>query len=162
MDELTKDRFAQLSAEKRALLALLLARGQGEVNAPAAPPPAVRRDRAARYEPFPLTDVQEAFWVGRTAEFTLGGVATHSYFELDLRSVDVPRLAAALQRVIERHDVLRAVIRPDGNQQVLETVPPYQIDEIDLRGADADEVARKLNLIDQRLRSGYYGREAQA
>ncbi|MGC7260175.1 hypothetical protein RBA10_22565, partial [Mycobacteroides abscessus subsp. abscessus] len=45
--------------------------------------PVVRPDPAGRYEPFPLTDVQQAYWLGRTAS-TLGGVATHFYTELDV------------------------------------------------------------------------------
>ena len=32
-----------------------------------------------KYTPFPLTDVQQAYWVGRNASFELGNVATHVY-----------------------------------------------------------------------------------
>ncbi|MBW8879725.1 MAG: AMP-binding protein, partial [Acidobacteria bacterium] len=34
---------------------------------------------ASRYEPFPLNDVQHAYWVGRTGAFDLGNVAAHGY-----------------------------------------------------------------------------------
>ena len=40
-------------------------------------------DPARRYEPFPLTDIQQAYWVGRTDAFDLGGVGAHEYFEYD-------------------------------------------------------------------------------
>src|SRR5690242_5233739 len=33
-----------------------------------------------RYAPFPLTDVQQAYWLGRSGAFVLGNVAAHVYF----------------------------------------------------------------------------------
>jgi pyochelin synthetase len=143
MQDLVKDRLAQLSAEKRAWLALRLSRSQGGSTIAAAPS-GLRPDRAARHEPFPLKDLQQAYWVGRDKGFTLGGVAGHSYYEIDLCGVNVPRIAAAWNRLIERHDMLRAVIHPDGRQQVLEQLPSYEIAEIDLRGLAPEEVACRL------------------
>ena len=35
---------------------------------------------------------------------------------------------ARLRRLIERHDMLRAVVAPDGRQRILAAVPPYEID----------------------------------
>ncbi|NEP45558.1 MAG: hypothetical protein F6K35_42630, partial [Okeania sp. SIO2H7] len=35
-----------------------------------------------RYEPFPLTDIQYAFWVGRMGVLELGDVANHGYYEI--------------------------------------------------------------------------------
>ena len=94
--------------------------------------PPILPDPATRYQPFPLNDVQQAYWIGRLAPFDLGNVASHSYTEMDLRNVDLDRLGLALQRLIDRHDMLRAVILPDGRQQVLAEVPPYEIRVCDL------------------------------
>src|SRR5439155_5371964 len=50
---------------------------------------------------------------------------------------DLDRLGAAWRRLIARHDMLRAVVLPNGQQQILPEVPPYRIETLDLRGADA-------------------------
>ncbi|MBA2672559.1 non-ribosomal peptide synthetase, partial [Ramlibacter sp.] len=96
----------------------------------------IRPDAAARWQPFPLTDIQQAYWVGREATAQLGGVAAHAYEELRIRGFDAARFARALNRLIARHDMLRAVFHSDGTQQVLETVPRYEMPCRDLRGKD--------------------------
>ncbi|WP_433927428.1 amino acid adenylation domain-containing protein [Sorangium cellulosum] len=103
-----------------------------------------RDDEAGRYEPFPLNEVQQAYWIGRGAEMILGDVSCHGYFELDCEALDVARLERALQRLIDRHDMLRVVLLPDGRQQVLETVPAYRIELLDLSGTPAPERAARL------------------
>ena len=76
-----------------------------------------------RFLPFPLTDVQQAYWVGRRGLFELGDVSTHLYMELDCIDVDLERLNLAWQHLIDRHDMLRAVVLPEGQQQILGEVP---------------------------------------
>jgi len=88
------------------------------------------------HKPFPLTEIQQAYWIGRSGEFDLGSVSTQSYIELAMLDVDLDRLAAAWRRVIDRHGMLRAVVLPNGEQQVLETVPAYEFAQLDLTGAD--------------------------
>ncbi|RZI42232.1 amino acid adenylation domain-containing protein [Herbaspirillum sp. HC18] len=80
-----------------------------------------------RTQPFPLTDVQHAYWMGRRNLVELGQVATHFYLELDCARIDCGRLNDALQRLIERHDMMRAVIDAGGMQRILPEVPPYRI-----------------------------------
>jgi len=89
--------------------------------------PTLTADPAARFEPFDPTDVQRAYWLGRSSDFELGGVGSHWYWEFDGASVDVGRLEEAVNRLVERHDMLRAVFRADGRQQVLPTVPRFRI-----------------------------------
>ncbi len=99
------------------------------------------------YEPFPLTDVQQAYWVGRQSDFELGNVATHVYLEIDSSNLDVGRFNRAWQKVIDRHQMLRAIVLPDGRQQILERTPPFRIDRVDLTGMDDDSVARALQAV---------------
>ena len=103
------------------------------------------------YEPFPLTDMQHAFWVGRSGVFELGNVANHGYYEVEGQNVDLERLNGGLQKLIDRHDMLRAIVLPDGQQQILATVPPYQIEVLDLRGTDENESELQLQTIRDRL-----------
>ncbi|NER80659.1 MAG: amino acid adenylation domain-containing protein [Leptolyngbya sp. SIO1D8] len=105
----------------------------------------------SRYEPFPLTDMQHAFWVGRSGVFQLGTVANHGYYEIEGQNLELKRLNWALQQLIERHDMLRAVVLPDGQQQVLRQVPLYQIEVLDLRGKAESLVAAEIKAIRQRL-----------
>ncbi len=102
----------------------------------AAPAPAVPArivpDAAGRHEAFPLTDLQMAYLAGRGAALPLGGPC-HGYWEF-LVQAEPAALEAALNRVIAAHDMLRAVIDPDGRQRVLPQVPPCRIAVQDWRG----------------------------
>ncbi|HEY0449711.1 amino acid adenylation domain-containing protein [Actinophytocola sp.] len=91
-----------------------------------------------RHEPFPLTDIQYGYVLGRTGGLELGGVSSHFYFEFEGPVLDATRLGEALDKVVARHDMLRAVIDEDGKQRVLERVPPYHIETTDLRGQSAE------------------------
>ncbi|MET8307435.1 amino acid adenylation domain-containing protein [Micromonospora sp. NPDC005173] len=84
-------------------------------------------DPAHRHEPFPATDVQRAYWMGRTGDFALGEVGSHWYWEFDGADVDLDRLTAAWNRLVRRHEMLRAVFDPDGRQHVQPEVPEVRI-----------------------------------
>jgi amino acid adenylation domain-containing protein/non-ribosomal peptide synthase protein (TIGR01720 family) len=104
-------------------------------------------DPPHRFDPFPATEVQQAYWVGRGGSFELGNVATHVYCELEGEGLDLARLEAACRRLIDRHDMLRAVFLPDGRQQVLPVVPPYRIELLDLSALPAGEAGRELERL---------------
>jgi amino acid adenylation domain-containing protein len=104
-----------------------------------------------RHLPFPLTDMQQAYWTGRSGTFELGNVSTHIYLEIESIDLDIGRLNLALQKLITRQEMLRAVIRPDGQQQILEKVPPCEIRVLDLRGKAAQMVKTALMTIRRRM-----------
>lgn len=96
-------------------------------------------------EEFPLTDVQQAYWVGR-AGLELGGVGCHAYREFRAPAgLDLSRLEQAWQSVVARHEMLRAIVTAEGRMRVLPQVPPYAIELLDLRGA-ADGSAQLAQL----------------
>ncbi|MDR3538266.1 MAG: amino acid adenylation domain-containing protein [Acetobacteraceae bacterium] len=96
-------------------------------------------------DPFPLTDIQQAYLIGRAAELELGRVGCHAYREFDRPDVDLPRLERAWNQVVARHPMLRAVFTEDGRQHVLPDVPSYAIEVLDLRdAADADATLAAL------------------
>ncbi|MEV6596474.1 amino acid adenylation domain-containing protein [Actinoplanes sp. NPDC051346] len=105
-------------------------------------------DEENRYEPFPLTDIQHAYWVGRIGGLELGDVGCHGYQEWDVEGLDVARLTTAIDRLVRRHDMLRAVIGRDGRQRVLPEVRPYEVPVVDLRRAEPEQ--RRLRLAEQR------------
>ena len=47
-----------------------------------------------RYDPFPLTDTQRAYLIGRGDFYPLGNVSTHAYLEYHC-AIDPDRFAAA-------------------------------------------------------------------
>lgn len=98
---------------------------------------------ARRSEPFPLTPIQEAYWLGRNPAFELGRVGIHIYEELDCRFLDLERLNRAWQEILKRHDMLRAVVLPDGRQQIL-SEPETSIEIRDLRSFSTDLQAENL------------------
>jgi amino acid adenylation domain-containing protein/natural product biosynthesis luciferase-like monooxygenase protein len=108
-------------------------------------------DAASRHQPFPLTPIQHAYWLGRREEFAFGNIAAHSYYEFEVRNLDVRRLEQALRRVIARHDMLRAVFPPSGEQQILATVPEYCIECADLSQAPASTIEAELAGVRARM-----------
>src|SRR5437763_226311 len=77
-------------------------------------------DAENQFQPFPLTEIQQAYWVARTGAYELGNVDCHIYAEIEFAQLDVNRLNLALQKLIQRHSMLRCVIQPDGKQRILE------------------------------------------
>lgn len=63
----------------------------------------VPADEPTQLEPYPLPDVQQAYWIGRSGEFGLGGIACHGYLEVDVTDLDVDRLERACAALIRRH-----------------------------------------------------------
>jgi pyochelin synthetase len=88
---LTGERLGELRDRKDAVLAHLRARefGPGLIAAP-----------QDRHEPFPLTDVQSAYLLGRSEAFDYGGVACHGYLELALPDGDEQRLEDAWNTLV--------------------------------------------------------------
>ncbi|WP_018565874.1 non-ribosomal peptide synthetase [Streptomyces sp. PsTaAH-124] len=118
---LTDAHRAELRSHKEAVLRHLEARE-----------PALRADPDHRHEPFPLTDIQAAYLIGRTDAYAYGGVGCHAYVELEYPDLDVDRVTASWRELVRRHDMLRAVVHQDGYQQVLADVPALAVEADDL------------------------------
>lgn len=104
------------------------------------------------YKPFPLTEIQLAYLVGRESDLELGGVATHSYIEFETQ-LDITRFNQSLCRIIDRHPMLRAIMTTDGQQRVLTEVPAYQIVVEDLR--DFSQLEQERRLLSERERMSH-------
>lgn len=102
------------------------------------------RQQQAASPSFALTDIQQAYWVGRRS-IALGNVGCHAYREFEMADLDIARLEQAWQKLILRHEMLRAVINEDGRQRILPEVEPYRMDVLDLRG-EPEAGARLLAL----------------
>ncbi|MDA0703296.1 MAG: amino acid adenylation domain-containing protein [Proteobacteria bacterium] len=142
---MTADLRQELTRRKGELVDLLGAPpAEQEVSAPVLVP-----DPAKAGEPFPLTNLQRAYWMGRSDpdSFELGGVSAHVYFELEGDRLDLERLEWAWNTLVKRHGMLRAVVDAEGMQRVLADVPPYRIDTADLSAAGATEIAAHIESV---------------
>lgn len=92
------------------------------------------------FAPFPLTEMQMAYYVGRHQGFDLGGVGEHYYVE-SITQADILQIERALNQVVRRHDMLRAVFTDTGQQRILPEVPYYSIEVSDFTNASDQEVS---------------------
>lgn len=76
-----------------------------------------QRDRS---DFFPLSDMQQAYLLGRGEEFEGGGISSHVYHEISGTGLDLFRLESALQQLVVRHPALRTHIMADGTQCILD------------------------------------------
>ncbi|WP_433688057.1 amino acid adenylation domain-containing protein [Micromonospora carbonacea] len=107
---------------------------------------ALAPDPGARHEPFDLTDVQQAYLLGRDADY-LGGWSTHVYLEIDLLTVSLEKAEKAFNTLVTENDMLRAVIVRDGRQRVLPEVPYYRIAHEDLGDRDEAQATARLAAV---------------
>lgn len=126
--------FSRLAGQKG------LARMERENRAERAASPA-REDAPLE---FSMTDVQRAYWIGRTAGVSLSGVGSHGYQEFDCGALDVERMQKAWDKVIARHDMLRATVTREGMFRVMPEAPPLRWEIEDLRPLDAEEREQRL------------------
>ncbi|MEX9562880.1 amino acid adenylation domain-containing protein [Morganella morganii] len=110
----------------------------------------LRHDPARRYEPFALTDVQQAYLTGRQPGFPLSGIGSHFFIEFRVDDLDVARFEQTMNRLIARHDTLRAVVR-DGMQQVLPKVPDFVLRCHRVADFDDDESAALRGRLARRV-----------
>ncbi|MFG1645415.1 amino acid adenylation domain-containing protein [Amycolatopsis sp. NPDC049252] len=93
-------------------------------------------DPANAHEPFPLTDLQQAYYVGRSGAFALGNNGIHGWLEVVCHDLDHDRLERAWNQVLRWHPMLRAVTENGQTQRVL-PVTEYRMERLDLRALDA-------------------------
>jgi amino acid adenylation domain-containing protein len=125
----------------------------GEDGEGGTPWPELVADPAHRHDPFPLTEIQRAYLVGRGSAYDLGGSSIHLYLEIEATGLDPERLRSALERLVRRQEMLRAVVSADGHQRILpvEDLPPVTIACHDLSGAGPEETRAHLEAVRDEL-----------
>ena len=142
------ERLSRLSPEQRARLALKLSMsGRQARPEKTVALPSTQQDLPNRFEQFPLSDIQQAYLIGREEGVELGNVACHNYFEVDLTDWDRVGFEAALNKLIRRHEMLRCIVLPEGTQQILNEVPQYTVKCADLRGQTPSSVEAHLENV---------------
>lgn len=101
-------------------------------------------DKENENEPFPLTNVQFAYWIGRKGAFNMGNVSTHCYYEFDCMELDILKLQKVWNDMIAYHGMLRAVVSENGEQRIMNKAPMYLIQTANLSGFDEEAKQRYL------------------
>lgn len=105
------------------------------------------------YEPFPVTEIQEAYLIGRQNSIEMGNVSAHAYYEFET-GLDIKRLTDALNQVIKHQLMLCTIFDETGLQKVLRKVPYYNIATTDLRDMSCEEQHQRI-LEMRKLRSHF-------
>lgn len=121
--------------------------------------PSIRPEAGDHDKPFPLTDIQQAYWIGRSVEMELGGVGAHFYLELERTSIDRERFEQAWQCLIERHGMLRTIVLPEGKQKLIDPAPRYQVELRDLTNIPSEYANRILAQERERMSHRLYSGE---
>lgn len=145
MDNIELNRkLSQLSPQQRAQLAMKLSQARRQVARESVEAgdalPRVQSDLQNRFEPFPLSDIQEAYLIGRQEGVELGNIACHNYFEVEISNWNQARFEQALNKLIRHHEMLRCIVLPEGRQRILEHVPGYQVKCTDARGQSPSSI----------------------
>lgn len=109
-----------------------------------------------RFEPFPLTDVQAAYLLGRGRVFEYGGTSCHIYLEVNYKELDYGRVQIIWELLISRHEMLRAVISENGCQQVLKETPDFVIPYMDERECGGEGIKEYLKNIREDMGYHFY------
>ena len=152
----TPNALAGLSSEKIGRLVRRLQENQAVSPVSDQQVAALIPDLARRYDPFPLTPVQEVYWAGQSGYFDLGTCGANVYSEFLFAQTSPPfldRLDDALQKLVHRHDMLRALFRPSGQQEILPQAPGIDMERIDLRGKSPQAVQAELDRLRHRLKT---------
>ncbi len=102
------------------------------------------------YKPFELTEIQQAYVLGRNRAFAYGGTACHIYLEFKYDKLDHSRVELIWNQIIARHPMLRATMSVDGYQKVHENLPEFKVehriysDEISA-GSGRDEIKKEYD-----------------
>ena len=135
--------------QKQAMQALLKQQGVKAENLVQSAPEDNRivPDETNRLEPYPLTDIQQSYLLGRSRHFVLGNVGSHAYLEFSVEALDVARYEHAWDQVVAKHDMLRTIVNENGTQQTLVSVPDFVVTVHDFRHlSDVDTELALLNL----------------
>lgn len=110
----------------------------------AAAEPVAAESAATEDAPFPLATMQHAYWIGRSDDQQLGGVAAHLYVEFDGRAVDPVQLERAVANLVATHPMLRTRFLPDGTQQTMPQPGRPVFTVVDRRGQSPEVVDTSL------------------
>ncbi|CAI1913542.1 Tyrocidine synthase III [Serratia quinivorans] len=92
----------------------------------------------------PLTTLQQAYLLGRSEQWPLGGVAMHDFREYHGLRLDLARLEARLRELVQHYAALRTCIDPQRFTQHVRPEATLNLDRQDLRALDHQAAQQRL------------------
>jgi len=129
--------------------------GGGTVGEAAETRASYEEDTEHMYDDFPLTNMQFGYLFGRGGDYEAGNISSAGCVEFETK-VDINRLNYAINRLISRHPMLRAVMSGPGFQRVLPSTELYRVTEYDISGMSGQEQEERLNEERRTALSGEY------
>ena len=112
-----------------------------------------------KYDDFPVTNIQSAYLVGRNKAYLYGGVGCKIYAEFMTKFTNKKRFLEAIDKLIQRHEMLRVKISKEGKQCCLERLPEIPVCIYDLCGKSEKEVENVSKENRERLQFKEYNPE---
>jgi amino acid adenylation domain-containing protein len=143
-----EDSFSKLGREAKKQTLLAMKARLAEAARPEATPDALHPRRVSAgepHEPFPLTDLQAAYFVAKQMPES-DPVGCHTYIEFPVADLDVGRLEHAWRRLLDIHPMLRARVEKDGTQCIPPAAPAFTIPQYEV-AADAAALERHLEAV---------------
>ncbi|WP_255293766.1 non-ribosomal peptide synthetase [Bacillus wiedmannii] len=109
-----------------------------------------------KHEPFPLSDIQESFSVGKFIGRGIDNVGCHAYFEIQEYNLDVKLLKETWNQLLQYHEMLQVVVLPNRTQQVLQHVPEYDFKVYDVRGKNTKDITKHFNEVRDKMSHKVY------
>ncbi len=92
----------------------------------------------------PLSTLQQAYLLGRSEQWPLGGVAMHDFREYRGLQLDVARLENRLSELVQHYPALRTCIDPHRFTQHVRQEATLNLDRHDLRECDHEVAQQRL------------------
>ncbi|MEX3242306.1 amino acid adenylation domain-containing protein [Serratia quinivorans] len=92
----------------------------------------------------PLTTLQQAYLLGRSEQWPLGGVAMHDFREYHGLRLDLARLEARLRELVQHYAALRTCIDPQRFTQHVRPEATLNLDRQDLRALAHQAAQQRL------------------
>lgn len=101
-------------------------------------------DKSTWDQPFALSDLQEAYYVGRIGEEEYNGIPTNGYMEMMCENFDYTKFERVILTLINRHPMLRCYFDYEGMQHIIPHMDFYDIETIDLRNCDKEKAEEEI------------------
>lgn len=95
---------------------------------------------------FALTDVQQAYLLGRSMDFEWGGKSCCALYTLSISNLERERFERALHLLIDRHSMLRCYLTENGNQ-VIKSEKNLPLTFFDFSQMDSDKRENSLEEV---------------
>lgn len=102
---------------------------------------------------FPMTDLQQAFFIGRQTDVDLGNCASHSYAEILCSDFEEEKFIRVIGKLVNRHAMLRCWFDELGNHHIEPTIsyhiPVHDVSEKteEVRRAAIEEVRNRMENV---------------